>query len=645
MDLTLASTQAISEVDEPYFSVANDFKFTYANPAYLKFAHTADSVVGMRFEKVHPATESAKLKEFVQRARESGQKVVESDFAALTQRWLEYRITPVGDEVRVLILDVTDQRDRDIQTGADEMRWRTILEGSKVGIAQVALDGSWLSVNTRFCEIVGLSAAELEFRSLREMCFHAGCPAVDENWTQLLAGTTDSLVSEHQIEWPNRTLVWIKLVFSLVRDLHGTPKFFVAAIDNVSERKEAEDSLSFALQAAGMGSWDYDSSANVTRRSAIFNQIFNHENSVAEWTYSHFLERILVEDRPVFESAFAQALAAGQDFSVECRIQTVDLRERWVSLLGRVYLNREGHAVRVAGLVRDITDTKVFSQELQHAKLAAEDANREKSYFLANMSHEIRTPLGAVLGFTEALCDPNLTPADRDRYLQILSRNGKAVARLIDDILDLSKVEAGFLEVEKLAVSLTESIDEVVALLRINAESKALKLEVQVTGPVPLKILVDPIRLRQVLLNIVGNAIKFTARGEVRLVLTTTSSDAGPAILIKVMDSGTGIASNARLKLFQPFSQADDSTTRVFGGTGLGLALSRRLARAMGGDLYLERSHRGWVPHLRFGCPPLSRWWNPSSKIPATCRNTLNRKIFCAAEGFCWPMTHPIIKN
>jgi CheY-like chemotaxis protein len=270
-----------------------------------------------------------------------------------------------------------------------------------------------------------------------------------------------------------------------------------------------------------------------------------------------------------------------------------------------VYLNQSGQAVRMAGLVTDITAEKVAVHEIQNAKLAAEDANREKSYFLANMSHEIRTPLGAILGFTEALRDPNLSVRERERYLQILTRNGRALAELIDDILDLSKVEAGFLEIENSKISVTELVSDVVSLLQVKAEAKSLKLFASVDPSVPAYVMSDPIRLRQIILNIVGNAIKFTNGGEVRVeVQPLQEADAGRDLLaIYVKDTGAGISHKAAQRLFNPFTQADSSTTRKFGGTGLGLALSRRLARALGGDVVLEKSAVGVGSEFRITIP------------------------------------------
>ncbi|WP_324950500.1 PAS domain S-box protein [Oligoflexus sp.] len=251
---------------------------------------------------------------------------------------------------------------------------------------------------------------------------------------------------------------------------------------------------------------------------------------------------------------------------------------------------------KFTGIVHDITARKEVEAQLTLAKEAAEDANRAKSSFLANMSHEIRTPLGVILGFTDLLLDPDATAADRGKFIATIKRNGKVLARIIDDVLDLSKVEAGKLEVERVEVSLPHLVSDVVDLLEHSAQEKGLLLEVQSDGPIPQNIISDPTRLRQILINIMGNAIKFTDQGYIRLTLKLLRKSEGlqeNTLAFNIKDTGKGIATNHQGLLFQPFSQGDHSTTRKFGGTGLGLVLSQRLARLLGGDVLLSHSILG----------------------------------------------------
>lgn len=240
---------------------------------------------------------------------------------------------------------------------------------------------------------------------------------------------------------------------------------------------------------------------------------------------------------------------------------------------------------------------------LELAKEAAEAASRMKTTFLASMSHELRTPLGAILGFAELLRDPSLAACDRDGFLDIVTRNGKLLHGIIDDILDLTKVEAGFLSVDQQPVDLETTVLDVAALLRVQAEQKGIDLVAKPLVSSDSTIVSDPIRIKQILMNLLGNAIKFTERGKVEIALEISTEAGGAVAALTISDTGVGMTAEQTTRLFQPFVQADDSVTRKFGGTGLGLALSKRIARALGGDVKLLESREGLGSVFRFELP------------------------------------------
>jgi signal transduction histidine kinase/CheY-like chemotaxis protein len=234
-----------------------------------------------------------------------------------------------------------------------------------------------------------------------------------------------------------------------------------------------------------------------------------------------------------------------------------------------------------------------ITRNLKLAKEAAEAANEAKSNFLANMSHEIRTPLGAVMGFSELVVDPQLETTDKTSYVSAIRRNGELLSNIINDILDLSKVEAGKMEVQACETSLPQLLTDTLTVMKFLAEEKGIRLEVHRDKNLPDIISTDQIRFKQILINIIGNAIKFTSKGSVFVEIAMKEMRDQTQIVVTVRDTGKGIAPEETGKLFSFFSQGDVTTTRKYGGTGLGLVLSKKLAGLLGGDIALLETNLG----------------------------------------------------
>ncbi|MBN1394625.1 MAG: PAS domain S-box protein [Pirellulales bacterium] len=272
--------------------------------------------------------------------------------------------------------------------------------------------------------------------------------------------------------------------------------------------------------------------------------------------------------------------------SLELELYRNDGSTVWCEISYSGMYDESGRIIAVQGICRDITARRKMEEELRRSKEAAETATQAKSQFLARVSHEIRNPMTSILGYTDLLMNPAVDPSSRNNYLAVIRRNGEHLLDLINDILDLSKIEAGKLSLDVRPCSLVSLLADVASVVRPRAENRGLSLSVEYESEIPETILTDPVRLRQALINLAGNAVKFTREGSVRIAASLLPVWQGrPAVRIQVIDTGIGIAEDAMPKLFEPFSQSDQSIFRQFGGTGLGLAISRHIVGLLGGEL------------------------------------------------------------
>ncbi len=470
---------------------------------------------------------------------------------------------------------------------------RAVIEASPVAIAAIAPDGTVLKWNPAAERIFGWSEGEVlgrflpsvseekrdEFEALRERVLKGG----SFNDMQLRRKRKDG------------SIVDISLSTSAIHDGRGNATAIVAVMEDITERKRAAETLA--------------------RERNLLRTLID---TLPDFVYAKDTEsRFLMANRPVALAVGASSpheLTGKTDFDFYPRemAEGYAADEREVVRTGGAMLNREepgrkmdgspawiltskapfrdasGEIVGIVGVGRDITERKRIEQELQKAKEAAEVANRAKSEFLANMSHEIRTPMNGIIGMTELVLDTNLDADQRD-YMEMVRESADNLLTLINDILDFSKIEAGKFSLDVTEFELIDHLDSTLKSLAPHAHQKGLEMTYVVAPAVPKMLLGDPTRLRQILVNLIGNAIKFTERGEISVCVETESLSDNQAMLhFSVTDTGIGIPVEKQQLIFQAFSQADSSTTRKYGGTGLGLAITSHLVNLMGGRIRVE---------------------------------------------------------
>ena len=379
-----------------------------------------------------------------------------------------------------------------------------------------------------------------------------------------------------------------------VLDAEGKITGYLGIGHDITKRKESEsklllltERLSLATSVAAVGVWEWDVANSAMTWDNTMVEIYGFPLA-KESPYEQWRGAVYPEDLPLAEGALKKTMEEKGRETVDFRIIRPDGTIRHLSAAEGVVLDDEGNVSRIIGVNIDVTNRKMAEAELQRAKEDAEAANRAKSEFLANMSHEIRTPMNGIMGMTELVLDTELDSEQRE-YLNLAKISADSLLSLINDILDYSKIEAGKLEIDAIDFNLGDCLGDTMKTLSLRAHQKGLELAFEIEPNVPDALIGDPGRLRQIILNLVGNAIKFTEQGEVVLsVQLMTHVEDELQLRFTVADTGIGISPDKQAAIFEAFKQADGSMTRKYGGTGLGLTISSRLVDLMGGRIWVE---------------------------------------------------------
>jgi PAS domain S-box-containing protein len=358
--------------------------------------------------------------------------------------------------------------------------------------------------------------------------------------------------------------------------------------ENTKALELSEERYNIAISGTNDGLWDWDLRSNEVYYSPVWMKILGYESDPLPLVLSTWSENVHPEDFVLAEQAIQSHLRGETPiYEHTHRMKHQNGHYIWTFAKGKCLRDEGGKPYRLVGTITDITAKKEAEEELKMAKEAAEIANRTKSEFLANMSHEIRTPMNAILGFSDLL--QSMTTDDRyQSYLQAIRSSGKTLMSLINDILDLSKIEAGKLQLSYEGINLRALMNDIQQIFSVKAAEKGIQLLATVDESVPEAIAFDEVRLRQILFNMVGNAIKFTEQGHVSIQVSSSwSANQKIQLVLQIQDTGIGIAPENQTRIFDIFTQSEGQSTRKYGGTGLGLTITRRLTEMLGGSIEL----------------------------------------------------------
>jgi PAS domain S-box-containing protein len=563
---------------------------------------TFDQVEGAQWQSLlHPDDRAGYLATLGRAIEEHASFRAEARFrcAAGDWRWgathAAPRFSPGGEYLGHVGLspDITESKQAEEALRAAQERYRMLahaLESADECIGISDLENRLLYVNAAFLRTYGYTEDEVigqhvdivrSARTSLETQNEIHPATLAGNWSgELWNRTKDGR------EFP------ISLAASVVYDENGRRIARTGIARDISDRKRAEQELrsseeKFRQLAENIREvfWMMPPSGDeILYVSPAYEQVWGKSCASLYQNPMSWAESIHPDDAIGAHALFTKQIQ-GEPVDSEYRIRTHDGKEKWIRDRAFPIRSENGQLIRVAGIAEDITDRKHYEEALIQARQAAESANVAKSRFLANMSHEIRTPMNGVIGMAQLLLETELTPEQR-RFAEVVQSSGRALLTLIDDILDFSKIEARKITLEKRSFSLRHTIEEVVQLLGTQAKTKGLDFVARVSPDIPAMLRGDSFRLRQVLTNLAANAIKFTKTGGVVLEAALESRDDGRiAVGFRITDTGIGIRPEKLGQLFQPFAQADVSTTRKYGGTGLGLTISKQLVEMMEGSI------------------------------------------------------------
>jgi PAS domain S-box-containing protein len=512
--------------------------------------------------------------------------------------WVHLKVSTIREDGSaryhvIHVEDITERRRTDEALRESEDRFRIMADSCPTGIWVTDAQGGTRFMNRAYREFCGATSEEVEPNDWMLLLHSDDAPQFVEAFQCALKEHTP-FKAEQRSRRADGKWRWVESYAAPRFSPEGEFLGLVGTSRDITERKEAEHALQvseekFRQLAENIHEvfWVTSPAADeVLYVSPAYEQIWGRPRDSRYQHPASWLEAVHPDDRELAHLALATQMQ-GESFESEYRIRTPDGQEKWIRDRAFPIRDQGGQLIRIVGIAEEITQRKRYEEELIRAREGADAASEGKSSFLANMSHEIRTPMNGILGMVGLLLDGNLDPTQRKRA-ETVRDSGEALLDILNDILDFSKMEAQKLKLEEAPFDLRGMVEGVADLMALKSQEKGVDLLCFMEPDVPTQLLGDASRLRQVLVNLTGNAVKFTAAGQVSIRVKRNTGGNSREIRFEVRDTGIGIPEDKRDLLFRPFSQVDTSTSRSYGGTGLGLSIVRILAEMMGGKVGLE---------------------------------------------------------
>jgi PAS domain S-box-containing protein len=583
-----------------------NLRILYFNPAAGRmYGYPPEQVLGRTVHEFHVIHQipAERLDHAVQIVREKGFYL----YAVQRQepghvRHFEMRVSairnPEGEMLGYMLLaqDVTRRRETELALQRSEERLRKSQQFANVGSWDWQLATDVLYWSERVPALLGLKSGSI--KTTREQFLSRVHPEDRQRVAEAVVACLEHRADydiEYRVVWPeDGSIHWLHEQGDVLRDEYGTPLNMLGLVQDISRRKEVELQLQAQHRFLDSVIETIPSMLFVKDADRLRYVRVNRAGEqltgrpVADFLGKSDADLLPPEEAEAKLLADHSLLASGKALEItEEQVNTCQgsrlLRTRKAPIL-----DEQGNPAYLLGISDDITEQRAAEQSLAEARILAEKANQAKSDFLANMSHEIRTPMNGIIGLTELALTTDLNPQQTD-YLRKVNQSAQSLLGLLNDILDLSKIEANRLELESIPFDLHDLLEQISSLMAIYSQQKGLPLQVRIDPEIPRHLLGDPLRIKQILLNLVGNAFKFTKEGEITIEVRPGlhAQHSCLPVAFTVRDTGIGIDEKQQQDLFKPFVQSDSSTTRIYGGTGLGLAITRQLVEMMDGTIKL----------------------------------------------------------